>query len=321
MTPVNRDSSGDVTFAARTLLSGGLVAFPTETVYGLGADAENEHAVSRIYEVKNRPSDHPLIVHIHDESMVSFWAERIPAYAHKLIEQYWPGPMTLVLPRSSHARDFITGSQETVGLRVPDHPVALRLLTEFAAGGGHGVAAPSANRYGAVSPTSAQAVAQELSAYMADTDVILDGGACDVGVESTIIDCTRDAPVILRPGAISHEMIEHVTRESVAQTTPGSPRVSGSHAHHYSPQAHVYTQGEPQSGHGLIALADVATPLGVVRLASPENLEDYARQLYSALRKADDQGLPAVRVVLPDGDGLAIALRDRIMRSASPKVG
>jgi len=317
MTPVKKDSAGDMSLAARTLLSGGLVAFPTETVYGLGSDAENQRAVSRIYEVKNRPADHPLIVHIHDATMVGYWAEHIPAYANKLMEHFWPGPMTLILPRTSHAQDFITGSQQTVGLRVPDHPVALSLLTEFAAGGGHGVAAPSANRYGAVSPTSAQAVAQELSAYLADTDIILDGGACDVGVESTIIDCTTDAPVILRPGAITQEMIENVTRESVAQTTPSSPRVSGSHAQHYSPLAHVYTDGEPLIGHGLIALADVPTPPGVIRLASPENVEEFGRQLYGALRQADDHGLEAIRVFLPEGDGLAVALRDRIIRSST----
>ena len=189
--------------AARALKAGALVAFPTETVYGLGADAQSAEAVARIYSVKGRPADHPLIIHIDSIDRMGDWSSDIPEYAIKLAREYWPGPMTLVLKRSDVAKDFITGGQETVGLRVPAHPLALGLLGAFVKEGGLGIAAPSANRFGAVSPTTADAVQEELEQYMADTDLILDGGPSLVGVESTIIDCTSDAPKILRLGAIT----------------------------------------------------------------------------------------------------------------------
>ncbi len=197
--------------AAANLLAGGLVAFPTETVYGLGADACNADAVARVYSVKGRPADHPLIVHVASMDALGDWASDVPAYAIGLARDFWPGPMTLVVLRSQLAADFVTGGQDTVGVRVPDHPVALGLLEAFARAGGRGVAAPSANRFGNVSPTTAKAVSDELGAYMADGDLILDGGACDVGVESTIIDCTGDAPKILRPGAITAQLFEDRT--------------------------------------------------------------------------------------------------------------
>ena len=189
--------------AAAHLLSGDLVAFPTETVYGLGADACNSTAVARIYEVKGRPSDHPLIVHIATVDRMGDWAQEVSEYAIKLARNFWPGPMTLVLKRSELAGDFITGGQDTVGVRVPDHAVALGLLAAFEKVGGKGVAAPSANRFGHVSPTSAAAVVEEIGKYLTKEDLILDGGPCNVGVESTIIDCTGVSPQILRPGAIS----------------------------------------------------------------------------------------------------------------------
>ena len=309
-------STEQIKAAAFILKTGGLVAFPTETVYGLGADASNEQAIQRIYEVKNRPSDHPLIVHISDQSAVSHWAQNVPSYASELMENFWPGPMTLVLERTANAKDFITGSQESVGLRIPSHPVALELLEEFSNLGGHGLAAPSANRYGSVSPTTANAVEQELSDYLGASDLVLDGGASGVGVESTIIDCTGMLPVILRPGAITKEMIEKAAALKVQEQSSSSPRVSGSHQKHYSPKARVLIDGIPESGQGFIAMHDVETPLGVIRLASPETLENYARELYSALRKADEQKLDTVHVVVPAGDGLALAIRDRITRSA-----
>ena len=309
-------STEQIKAAAFILKTGGLVAFPTETVYGLGADASNEQAIQRIYEVKNRPSDHPLIVHISDHSAVSHWAQNVPSYASALMDNFWPGPMTLVVERTANAKDFITGSQESVGLRIPSHPVALELLEEFSNLGGHGLAAPSANRYGAVSPTTATAVEQELSDYLGASDLVLDGGASGVGVESTIIDCTGESPVILRPGAITKALIEHATGITVQERSSKSPRVSGSHQKHYSPKARVLIDGIPESGHGLIAMNEVETPLGVIRLCSPETLEDYARELYSALRKADEQKLDTVHVVAPAGDGLALAIRDRITRSA-----
>jgi L-threonylcarbamoyladenylate synthase len=314
---VNISSGDQIQAAAVILRTGGLVAFPTETVYGLGADASNKNAIARIYQVKNRPTDHPLIIHVNETSAVGHWAKDLPTYALALMNEYWPGPMTLVLNRTENTRDYLTGGQDTVALRIPSHPLALELLQEFSSLGGHGLAAPSANRYGAVSPTTAQAVHGELADFLGASDLILDGGKSGVGVESTIIDCTGPAPVILRPGAITKEMIEATTGLAVEQQTRSSPRVSGSHQKHYSPNATVVIDGKPVRGEGLIALSSVLTPEGVVRLAAPKTLEDYARDLYIALRKADELEIKTVRVVAPTGEGLAIAIRDRITRSAA----
>ena len=306
--------------AAAVLMAGGLVAFPTETVYGLGADASNAAAVARIYSVKGRPADHPLIVHVASIDGLGQWARDVPDYAIALARENWPGPMTLVVRRSDLAGDFVTGGQDTVGVRVPAHPVALGLLEAFVRAGGKGVAAPSANRFGNVSPTSAQAVAAELGDYLADGDQILDGGACDVGVESTIIDCTGDVPKILRPGAITVEMIQQCTGLRIVDATgvvDGDViRVSGSLDSHYAPVATVVLDQSPLAGQGFIAMNDVVSPDGVVRLAAPATHADFARVLYAALRAADEQGLATVVVQQPQGDGIAIAIRDRLMRAA-----
>jgi L-threonylcarbamoyladenylate synthase len=301
--------------AAAQLKAGRLVAIPTETVYGLGADATNADAVARIYSVKGRPADHPLIVHLADMQDMSEWASEIPDYAIDLARSFWPGPMTLIVKRSSLAEDFITGGQETVGLRVPDHTLALAFLNEFKKIGGKGVAAPSANRFGHVSPTTAKAVHEELGQYLDADDLILDGGPSAVGVESSIIDCTGGAPRILRPGAITIEMIEAVTGVSVVNRDD-IIRVSGSLENHYAPDAKVLLDVTPEEGDGLIALAQTETPVGVVRLASPINNEDFARQLYGALRDADTRGLSRVVVHQPDGGDIAIAIRDRLGRAA-----
>jgi len=308
--------------AAAQLAAGDLVAFPTETVYGLGADATNRGAVDRIYQVKGRPADHPLIVHIASMDRMGDWASEVPEFAIKLARDFWPGPMTLILQRSQLAQDFITGGQETVGLRVPDHVVARALLEAFEKVGGKGVAAPSANRFGHVSPTTAQAVVEELGQYLAPNDLVLDGGACVVGVESTIIDCTSSAPRILRPGAISDEMILESTgleviREIIANNKQGQIRVSGSLENHYAPAARVLLDLQPKPGQGFIALASVETPEGVIRLASPVNDEDFARVLYSSLRTADSQGLSEVVVTQPIGTGIVEAIRDRLSRAAN----
>jgi L-threonylcarbamoyladenylate synthase len=320
--------------AAANLLVGGLVAFPTETVYGLGADACNADAVARIYSVKGRPADHPLIVHISSMAGLGDWADDVPGYAISLARDFWPGPMTLVVKRSDLAADFVTGGQDTVGVRVPDHPVALGLLEAFVRAGGKGVAAPSANRFGNVSPTTAQAVSDELGDYLADGDQILDGGPCDVGVESTIIDCTGDVPKILRPGAITAQMISESTGLSVGgkfvytdEDLPGISvngeavdkhviRVSGSLEAHYAPAAKVLLCENPIAGQGFIAHANIQTPKGVIRLASPGSDEEFARVLYSALRAADEQGLAEVVVMQPIGIGIAVAIRDRLKRAA-----
>ena len=318
---------------ASHLAAGGLVAFPTETVYGLGADACNAIGVARIYEVKGRPADHPLIVHVASMDGLGKWAREVPRYAISLARDFWPGPMTLVLKRSSLAKDFITGGQDTVGVRVPNHPVALALLEAFESIGGKGIAAPSANRFGHVSPTTAAAVDDEIGEYLDSSDQIIDGGACTVGVESTIIDCTGDAPKILRPGGITVAMTEMSTGIQAAKLIGSSKvgivnisagvnsdeiiRVSGSLENHYAPAAKVLLCEIPTPGQGFIAHAKMETPAGVIRLASPHNDEEFAQILYSALREADAQGIKEVVVIQPIGTGMAVAIRDRLARAAN----
>ncbi len=304
--------------AAKHLIAGDLVAFPTETVYGLGADASNSVAVARIYSVKGRPNNHPLIVHIASMDRMGDWASEVPEYSIALARSFWPGPMTLVLKRSELAGDFVTGGQDTVGVRVPDHVVASALLEAFEKAGGKGVAAPSANRFGHVSPTTAAAVVEELADYLSKDDLVLDGGACAVGVESTIIDCTGLLPRVLRPGAISTAMIEEVTGLN-ALSVDGTDeiRVSGSLENHYAPAAKVLLCEVPIAGQGFIAHKNIETPQGVVRLASPGNDEEFAQILYSALREADVQGLSEVVVVQPIGIGIGVAIRDRLARAAN----
>ena len=312
---VSRCTADAMSNAATSLLAGNLVAFPTETVYGLGADASNADAVAKIYRAKGRPADHPLIVHIGSMDGIGYWADEIPQYAISLARNFWPGPMTLILQRSEAAGDFVTGGQDTVGLRVPDHVVALALLDAAKKIGVQGIAAPSANRFGHVSPTTAEAVREELSDYLGPEDVILDGGSSMVGVESTIIDCTTVAPHVLRPGAITQEMIEEVTGLKVTDVD-SEIRVSGSLENHYSPEARVVLNQQPKTGEGFIAMKDVATPDGVIRLASPTSIEEYARILYAALRDGDSQGVTTICVIPPSGDGLAIAIRDRLLRAS-----
>ena len=302
--------------AAQKLKQGVLVAFPTETVYGLGADATNEIAVKRIYEVKGRPSDHPLIVHISKMEDMGLWADEIPAYAIALARDFWPGPMSLVLLRSEIAKDFITGGQDTVALRVPAHPLALGLLREFRKIGGMGVSAPSANRFGQVSPTTAAAVEEEIAAYLSEDDLILDGGSALVGIESTIINCTGEFPQILRTGAITQEMIEKSTGIEVDTSEASEIRVSGALQNHYAPKAIVILDAMAESGEGFIAPSSIATPLGAIRLAAPSSTEEYARLLYAALRLADEKGLSRVVVIPPAGQGLAVAIRDRLLRAS-----
>ena len=303
--------------AAKSLISGNLVAFPTETVYGLGADARNESAVNKIYLAKGRPADHPLIVHISNINLLDKWVRQIPEYAIKLAHLFWPGPMTLILPRTDLAKDFITGGQDNVGLRIPSQTLGLALLSEFEKQGGFGVAAPSANRFGAVSPTTAGAVEAELADYLSGDDQILDGGACDVGVESTIIDCTAGAPTILRPGAITTEMILSVTNLEPVTTNNLDIKAPGLLESHYSPLAKVILGQTPQAGDGFIALSNIKTPEGVIRLAEPKDNEEYAKVLYQALRNADAQQIKTVHAHLPTGSDIAVAIRDRLTKSAN----
>jgi len=303
--------------AATSLINGDLVAFPTETVYGLGADAGNEMAVKKIYQVKGRPEDHPLIVHISNLKQLDKWAREIPEYAIKLARSFWPGPMTLILPRTALAKDFITGGQDNVGIRIPDQTLALALLSEFEQQGGMGVAAPSANRFGKVSPTTAKAVEAELGAFLDSKDLILDGGSCEVGVESTIIDCTTQTPIILRPGAVTIAMIKDATGLDVGSENILKTKASGLLESHYAPKAKVILDQTPNKGEGFIALSDIKTPEGVIRLASPKNNIEYAKQIYKALRDADEQQLKIVHAQLPTGDDIAVAIRDRLKKSAN----
>jgi L-threonylcarbamoyladenylate synthase len=309
--------------AASTLIKGDLVAFPTETVYGLGADATNKDAIARIYKVKGRPAGHPLIVHISSIANLDKWARDFPDYVVILARAFWPGPMTLILPRTDLAKDFITGAQDNVGIRIPSHTVALALLKEFEDQGGLGIAAPSANRFGAVSPTSATAVEIELTDFLSENDQILNGGPCLVGVESTIINCTQNKPSILRPGAVTKEMIEDILNISIdlnyLNSEIGQIKVAGLLESHYAPKAKVFLTGSPTMGDGFIALNSITTPSGAVRIAAPKTNEEYAQILYEAFRLADTKGLKRIFVVPPTGNDIAVAINDRLIKSAFEK--
>ena len=315
---INNVTQDEIEKAANALRGGHLVAFPTETVYGLGADATNEKAVSKIYSVKGRPKYHPLIVHISSINIVDKWAVNIPDYAFNLAQTFWPGPMTLILRKSQEAKDFVTGGQNTIGLRIPNNQIALKLLVEFEKLGGSGVAAPSANRFGAISPTTATSVAEELEKFLGKEDLILDGGQCLIGVESSIINCTQENPAFLRPGAINEEMIQDVTGIKVSGAQSDEKiRVSGSLKSHYAPKARVVLGKDAKLGEGFIALSHIPTPIGAIRLASPRSVDEYASTLYEALRSGDRIGLRKICVWEPVGNGLAIAIRDRLAKAAS----
>ena len=308
-----------LTDAATSLRAGNLVAFPTETVYGLGADATNAQAVAKLYAVKARPTDHPLIVHISSMANLDRWARQVPEYAIKLARTFWPGPMTLILPRTKLAKDFITGGQDNIGLRIPSHTVALELLKEFEAQGGLGIAAPSANRFGALSPTTAKDVQKELSEYLEPIDLILDGGSSLVGVESTIINCTQNIPKILRPGAITSDMIDDLLGISVIsglQNFDNQIKAPGLLESHYAPSAKIFLTGTPKPGDGFIALAAIKTPKAAIRLARPVTNKEYAQILYQALRLADSKKIERVFVIPPEGLDIAVAINDRLNRSA-----
>jgi len=319
MAIISNCTASAVSDAANSLIAGNLVAFPTETVYGLGADASNQSAVARIYAVKGRPTDHPLIIHLSSISNLDKWARDIPEYAIKLARRFWPGPMTLILPRTKLAKDFITGGQDNVGIRVPQHTVAQALLKVFESQGGFGVAAPSANRFGKVSPTCADDVNSDLADYLSTDDLILDGGQSEVGVESTIIDCTKLTPMILRPGAITAAMINDLLQiqiEVLKNTSSNQIKASGLLQSHYAPKAKVFLSTTANPGDGFIALANTPTPDGAIRLAAPKNNQEYAQLLYQALRLADTKQLQNVIVIPPTGDDLAVAICDRLEKSA-----
>ena len=311
----------DVAVAVSLLTKGQLCAIPTETVYGLAANALDMEAVARVFEAKDRPLDHPLIVHVETAADAMQWMTHLPQWAITLTQQVWPGPLTIVGNRTELASDAVTGGQDTVAVRVPSHPVAQEVLRELKAAGTLGLVAPSANRFGHVSPTSAAHVVADLGQYLiAHQDGILDGGECEVGLESTIVLATSEIPVILRPGAITADDIMRITGVAVAESLTEAPRVSGDLDSHYSPKAKVVLVTElseiTEPNAGLLAMAEITTPLGVSRLAAPINLEAFAHELYAALRAGDNLGLETIYVVPPTGTGLAQAINDRLRRAA-----
>ena len=289
--------------------AGGLVAFPTETVYGLGADASNPAAMARSYSVKGRPPEHPVIVHLGSGEQLDEWAVDVRDDARLLATTFWPGPLTLVLHRSSRVLDVVTGGRDTVGLRVPAAPLALDLLAAF----GGGLAAPSANRFGRVSPTTAEAVRHELGA---DVEVVLDGGPCAVGVESTILELVDDAPTLLRPGGVTVERLEEVLGRPIAEAS-GESRAAGMLASHYAPNALVEIVAPGVVEERANALR--AQGQTVVTLVPSADLEDDARHLYARLRAADEKGADVVLAVLPVDKGIGVAIRDRLRKAAGPR--
>ena len=313
----------DIADAVGVLRAGGLVAFPTETVYGLGADASRDDAAAKIFAVKGRPRAHPLIVHLAPGASLDDWAVDVPDVARKLVAIAWPGPLTVILKRGPRVSPATTGGAQTVGLRVPAHPLAQALLAAF----GGGVAAPSANRFGAVSPTTADHVEADLGN---DVDYILDGGACDVGVESTIVDLSREKAVLLRPGGMPREAIEAITGP-LAAADAEAPAAPGTLASHYAPRAEVIAV-EPHEVPAAVAGAKgkvaVLAPagafeawgdLGAIPYRLPDDLAGMAHDLYAALRDLDAMAVDVVIAALPPSIGLGEAVGDRLRRAAGPR--
>jgi L-threonylcarbamoyladenylate synthase len=322
--------------AARALARGELVGLPTETVYGLGADADNPQAVDKVFEAKGRPSDHPLIVHVTDATQVDHYAVHVPEVARRLIAAHWPGPLTLILPRRPGVAQASAGGQDSIGLRCPSHPVAQALLQAARALGVHGVSAPSANRFGRVSPTTAQHVADELGPEL----LVLDGGPCEVGIESTIVDCTRGHPVLLRPGMLSQDTLSQtggtavLTPQAFAQQSTqasAAPRASGTLASHYAPQARVHlleptrlqahldrlAQTPMARSTGVWSRSTLTIPQGVVALAMPTDPADCAHVLFAQLRAFDQLGLSDILIEAPPADATWDGVRDRLTRAAA----
>jgi L-threonylcarbamoyladenylate synthase len=331
--------------AATALLDGALVVLPTETVYGLAGRADDPAAVARIYAVKGRPAGHPVIVHVADPNLdptaPGAWVRDVPDYARTLAAACWPGPMTLVLPRSSRATDDITGGQDTVAIRVPAHPDALAVLRAMDAldpeGAPHGLAAPSANLFGQVSPTTVEHALADLDGLLGSADLAIDGGPCSIGVESTIVDCTGEQPRILRPGGIGAADIERVTGLEVLDSAASGIRVPGALPSHYAPAASIalapdsaaleayvdaaVVGGTAPEAIGVIAPAGAPTPEGAIRLIEPSTAEEYARGLYDALRRADASGIAFIIAVAPadDAEGVSTAILDRLRRASAPR--
>jgi len=316
----------DVVSAALRLASGDLVAFPTETVYGLGADAANAAAVAKIFEAKGRPADHPVIVHVRDEAGLREWGRDVPRSAFVLAKRFWPGPLTMIVKRASRVSSVVTGGQDSVGLRCPSHPVAQQLLREFARIGSGAIAAPSANRFGHVSPTTAAHVRDEFGASLD----IVDGGACDVGLESTIVDLSRGVPVLLRPGAITRAQLADALGVEIGARDDASPRASGTLAAHYAPETAlelVNTQhfeaainSGNTAGHAIALLSFREPSAGskvTLWITASGDPVSYAHDLYANLRKLDDAGALRILVEAPPASPEWEAVNDRLARAAA----
>ncbi|HWK60464.1 MAG TPA: L-threonylcarbamoyladenylate synthase [Eoetvoesiella sp.] len=324
--------------AAEQLLAGGLVAFPTETVYGLGGDAENPEAIARIYAAKGRPANHPVIVHLAPQSSVDYWARSVPPQARALIEAFWPGPLTLILPRASRIPDAVSGGQDSIGLRCPSHSVAQALLQEFSRrkpGGQGGVAAPSANKFGQVSPTRAEHVRAEFPELFPERLMVLEGGQSEVGIESTILDLSRIeqgiGPVLLRPGHVSAAQLAEVLGAEIASPDAAAPRVSGSLKAHYAPRTpllllprqRLLDEAERGAGQGeriaavVFDTQDLPAWPGVDWLAASSSPDVYASALYALLRDLDGGGYARILVEQPPADAAWLAVNDRIGRAAA----
>ena len=308
--------SPEVQRAAEILKRGGLVAFPTETVYGLGADASSREAVARLYAAKRRPADHPVIVHFAAAAQAFEWARDIPPAARRLAERFWPGPLTMILKRSAKAGDFVTGGQDTVGLRVPAHAIAHDMLAVF----GGGVAAPSANRFGQVSPTTAAHVREDLGT---DVDLVLDGGPSDVGIESTIVDLSGAQPVLLRPGVISAAMLEEALGAPIASRREDSPRHSGGLERHYAPKTPAQLVPTHELDRQIARLRDKLAVLAFSRpdervdfwLRMPREPAAYAHKLYAALRELDSAHCEMILIEAPPDAPEWAGVRDRLVRA------
>jgi L-threonylcarbamoyladenylate synthase len=307
--------------AVQILHAGGLVAFPTETVYGLGADARNERALLEVFRAKGRPSSHPLIVHLPSVDHLDRWARDPSDEARALVARFWPGPLTLVLTKHEGVLDAVTGGQPTVGLRMPDHPIASELLRAF----GDGLAAPSANRFGSVSPTSAEHVREELGESV---ELVLDGGPCRVGVESTILDLHGGEPHLLRPGGVPREAIEALLGRPV-RTGTSTVRAPGTLASHYAPRAQVRAvapervleEAERARRNGQrVAILAATEHSGFETIALPDQADARARRLYAALREVDARGFEVAIVALPDERGIDAAVADRLRRASAPRI-
>lgn len=300
--------------AVRLLRDGALVAFPTETVYGLGADAGNEAAVRAIFAAKGRPADHPVIVHVKDLAEAATWAQAMPPGARLLAQAFWPGPLTLIVPRAAHVSDTVTGGQPSVGLRVPSHPVARALLSAFSAAGGRGIAAPSANRFGRISPTTAQHVRDDLGE---DVAMIVDGGPCDVGIESTIVAFDGERPLLMRPGGIGADALARVLGERLHAPGTDAPRASGTLASHYAPRtpSRLVPPESLPDDRDVAVLARTVDPQGPLWIAAPRDASAYAHDLYANLRALDAMGARAIVIEDVPPEAGWDAVRDRLARA------